>query len=167
MTERQENFHQEQAKKILHKAETEMTSSGSQSGHVSAAIAQVHATLYLAEVIKSHGQAAKPNEQETPPRPRARPISALTAKVHSPRMPSTTLPMSQPAHPARRSSTPTPNAQTPDKPKGPRPKTQGQGQRPKANAKDPRPTPKTQGQRQTPNAQPPGEEPRDIRRIPG
>ena len=139
MTERQENFHQEQAKKILHKAETEMTSSGSQSGHVSAAIAQVHATLYLAEVIKSHGQAAKPNEQETPPRPRARPISALTAKVHSPRMPSTTLPMSQPAHPARRSSTPTPNAQTPDKPKGPRPKTQGQ--RPKANAKDPRPTP--------------------------
>ena len=158
MTERQENFHQEQAKKILHKAETEMTSSGSQSGHVSAAIAQVHATLYLAEVIKSHGQAAKPNEQETPPRPRARPISALTAKVHSPRMPSTTLPMSQPAHPARRSSTPTPNAQTPDKPKG---------QRPKAKAKDPRPTPKTQGQRQTPNAQPPGEEPRDIRRIPG
>ena len=165
MTERQENFHQEQAKKILHKAETEMTSSGSQSGHVSAAIAQVHATLYLAEVIKSHGQAPKPNEQETPPRPRARPISALTAKVHSPRMPSTTLPMSQPAHPARRSSTPTPNAQTPDKPKGPRPNAQGQ--RPKAKAKDPRPTPKTQGQRQTPNAQPPGEEPRDIRRIPG
>ena len=139
MTERQENFHQEQAKKILHKAETEMTSSGSQSGHVSAAIAQVHATLYLAEVIKSHGQAPKPNEQETPPRPRARPISALTAKVPSPRMPSTTFPMSQPAHPARRSSTPTPNAQTPDKPKGPRPNAQGQ--RPKANAKDPRPTP--------------------------